>query len=282
MQLVDTYAVHGIGDEAVVLRMRTPGAQPSSWVVGIARTGALTTSTVLQTPKLAPADPSPLVATLSASVQNLCTSRVAGQCIGPVTTEVTLPPRSGEAPGMLATLDLPTIPGVPAGEDGSWAGTDPVAATLNVAATTCDKTDFTQAGAKDPLTRSYLVPEANLPKRFGLSETMGGFASPQAASGVVRKIVAKMKACPDKDLGSTVSHAVVRLQGADGTSYALWRLENQVNQQQELVPFWMGVVQVGPYVAQVNLTPVGKYDVDEKTFEALIVRAGERLREVSQ
>ena len=282
IQLVDAYDVHGIGDQAIVLRMRIPDKEPSSFVIGIARTGALTTSTVLETHTAAPADPGALVTALGTSVQNLCSSRVAGQCIGAVTTEATLPPRSGEAPVMLATLDLPAIPGVPAGAAGSWAGTDPVAATLNVAATTCDKTDFTQAGAKNPVTRSYLVPEANLPKRFGLSETMGGFSSPQAASGVVRKIVAKMKACPDKDLGSTVSHAVVRLQGADGTSYALWRLENQVNQQQELVPFWMGVVQVGRYVAQVNLTPVGKYDVDQKTFESLVVRAGERLREVSQ
>jgi hypothetical protein len=44
----------------------------------------------------------------------------------------------------------------------------------------------------------------------------------------------------------------------------------------------MGVVQVGPYVAQVNMTPVAKYDVDQKTFQALVVRARDRLREVSE
>jgi hypothetical protein len=62
----------------------------------------------------------------------------------------------------------------------------------------------------------------------------------------------------------------------------MWRLEVQVNQQQMLVPYWMGVVQVGRYVAQVTMTPVGKYDVDQKTFEALVVRARDRLHEVSQ
>ena len=67
-----------------------------------------------------------------------------------------------------------------------------------------------------------------------------------------------------------------------GSSYALWRLENQVNKDEKLVPFWMGVAQVGRYVAQVNLTPVEKYDVDQKTFESLVVRARDRLNEVNR
>ncbi|RNM17172.1 hypothetical protein [Nocardioides pocheonensis] len=278
IQLVDAYDVQGVGDQAIVVRMRIPAQQPRSFVVGIARTGALTTSTVLETHTPDPPDPAALVTALTASVQNLCSSRVAGTCVGAVSTQPTLPPRSGETAGMLAVADLPAVADV----TNAWAGTDPVPATVNVAATTCDRTDFAKAGAKGPVTRTYLIPEAHLPQRFGLTETLGGFATPQAASAVVAKVVARMKGCEDKELGSTVSHAVVRLQGAAGPSYALWRLENQVNQQQQLVPFWMGVVQVGRYVAQVNLTPVGKYDIDQKTFEALVVRARDRLHEVSQ
>jgi hypothetical protein len=87
-----------------------------------------------------------------------------------------------------------------------------------------------------------------------------------------------MAACEDKELASKVSHAVVHVKGA-GPSYALWRLENEVDKQQ-LVPFWMGVVQVGRHVAQVNLTPVGAYDVDQAAFEALVVRARDRLQEM--
>jgi hypothetical protein len=277
VQLVDAYAVHAVGDEAVVLRMRIPEQQPRSFVVGIARTGSLTTSTVLETRTPAPVQPALLVSALTASVQNLCSSRVAGQCVGAVTTEAALPPPSGETPGTLAIADLPAVADVMS----AWAGTDPVPATVNVAATTCDKADFAKSGAKDPVTRTYLIPEAALPKRFGLTETLGEFPTSAAASAFAARIVARMKACPDKELGSTVSHGVVRMQGADGASYAMWRLESQVNQQQELVPFWMGVVQVGRYAAQVNLTPVGKYDVDQQTFEALVVRARDRLHEVS-
>jgi hypothetical protein len=179
---------------------------------------------------------------------------------------------------MLAIADLPVISNVMA----AWAGTDPVPATVNLAATTCDQADFAGSGADHPVTRTYLIPEADLPKRFGLSETLGRFASPRAAGRFVERIVARMKACPDKDLGSTISHASVHVDGSPGSSYALWRLENQVNKEEKVVPFWMGVAQSGRYVAQVNLTPVGRYDVSPATFESLVVRARDRLAEVSR
>jgi hypothetical protein len=277
IQLVDSYAVTGLGDSAQVLRMRIPEQQPRSFVVGLARSGALTTWTVLETRTRAPAPVQQLLSTLGASVQNLCDSKVAGACVSAVAARASLPP-SGETPGMLAIADLPVIADVMV----PWAGSDPTQATVNVAATTCDKADFAGAGATDPVTRTYLIPDAGLPERFGLTETLGEFATAKAASAFTSKIVARMKACPDKELGSTVGQAIVRLNTPVGSSYAMWRLANQVNQHQDLVPFWMGVVQVGRYVAQVNMTPVAKYDVDQKTFQALIVRARDRLQEVSE
>jgi hypothetical protein len=278
IQLLDAYDVHGVGERAQVLRMRIPDQKPRSFLVGIARTGALTTSVVLETASASPPDPNLMVTSLTASVQDLCSSEVAGDCVGAVATTAALPPPSGETAGMLAIADLPAIADV----DEAWVGTDPAPARLNVAATTCDQADFAKAGAKDPVTRSYLIPEAQLPKRFGLTETTGQFPTAKAATGFVARIAQRMKTCSQRDLGSAVSQAVVHLDDASGASYALWRLENQVNQKQDLVPFWMGVVQVGRQVAQVNLTPVGQYDVDRPTFEALVVRARDRLHEVSQ
>jgi DNA-directed RNA polymerase specialized sigma24 family protein len=277
VQLVDSYAVTGLGESAQVLRMRIPEKQPRSFVIGLARSGALTTWTVLETRTRAPAPVQQLLSTLSTSVQNLCESKVAGACVSAVSTRAALPPNS-ETPGMLAIADLPVIADVIA----PWAGTDPTKATVNVAATTCDKADFAGSGARNPVTRTYLIPEAGLPQRFGLTETLGEFATAKAAIAFTSRIVARMKACPDKELGSTVSQAIVQLKPSTGSSYGLWRLENQVNQNQDLVPFWMGVVQVGRYVAQVNMTPVAKYDVDQLTFQALVVRARDRLREVGE
>ena len=124
--------------------------------------------------------------------------------------------------------------------------------------------------------------ERGLDPAHVLADVPSQFPTAKAATGFVARIAQRMKTCSQRDLGSAVSQAVVHLGDASGASYALWRLENQVNQKQDLVPFWMGVVQVGSQVAQVNLTPVGQYDVDRPTFEALVVRARDRLHEVSQ
>jgi hypothetical protein len=211
-------------------------------------------------------------------VRNLCGSRVAGDCVGSVVTRATLPPPSGEVAGMLAIADLPVIANVAR----PWVGTDPETATVNPAATTCDKASFLSAGAKKPMTRTFLIPQAKLPERFGVTETTGRFGSPKAAAQFVNRVSRAMRTCPDKQLSSTVSRAVVETNGYRGSAYALWRLENQVNQRQDTVAFWMGIIRVGPWVAQVNLTPVAKYDVSQGTFKALVTRARDRLLEVSR
>ncbi|MGO4255732.1 hypothetical protein [Marmoricola sp. RAF53] len=276
IQLVDAYDVTGVGDQAQILRMRIPSRQDRSYVVGVARTGALTTSTVLESLADKPLPADRLAQVLAASVQNLCESPVAGACVTAPQTVATLPPPSGETPGMLAIADLPAIGRVMR----PWVGTDPQPATLNPAATTCDNASFTKAGATKPLTRSFLIPNAGLPKRFGLTETIGTFATPQAAARFHDRLVTRMKACPDKELGSTLSRSTISRNGVRGSSYALWRLENQVNQRQESVAYWTAVIRAGKNVAQVTMTPVDKYDVDKATFQALVNRARDRLFEV--
>ncbi|MCW2787244.1 MAG: hypothetical protein JWP74_3761 [Marmoricola sp.] len=277
LHLVDAYTVTGVGDEAQILRLRIPDQTDSTYVVGIARTGALTASTVLETHgnTLIPAQQ--IASTLASSVHDLCASKVAGTCTGTVATTGSLPPRSGEAPGMLAVADLPAIARIAK----PWAGTNPTDATTNVAATTCDHADFAGAGATKPVTRTFLIPQANLPQRFGLTETIGRFGSTSAAVAFVDTIIARMKACPHKELGSTVTEQIVRRSGAKGTTYALWRIESQVNKNRDEIKFWMGISRVGSYVAQVNLTPVQQDDVNQATFLALVQRARDRLFEVS-
>ncbi|MCZ4498012.1 MAG: hypothetical protein JWQ74_565 [Marmoricola sp.] len=277
LQLVDAFKVSGVGDQAQVLRLRIANRVDRSFVVGIARTGALTTSTVLTTRAGKPVSASLMAQTLATSVRNLCASRVARACVTQVRTTETRPPLSGEAVGMLATGDLPVIPTVTK----PWSGTDPVPATVNPAATTCDNANFARSGARKPLTRSFLILQAKLPKRFGLTETIGSFSSPSTAAAFVKKIQSRMNACPDRELGSKVSQSITSTR-VKGTSYSLWRLENQVNKNQEEAKFWMGVARVGSYVAQVYLTPVDQYDVDQEAFRSLVRRARDRLYEVSK
>lgn len=276
IQLVDAYDVTGVGDEAKILRMRIPAAKNRSFVVGVARTGALTTSTVLETATSEPSGAATLANVLAASVRDLCESRVAGDCVDDaVGVRETLPPPSGETPGMLAIADLPAIARV----NRPWVGTDPAPATTNPAATTCDNANFVKAGAPGATTRTYLIPQARLPKRFGLTETIGRFRTPKAAARFMSQVTGRMKACPDKELGSTIEHAVLQQKGYRGSSFGLWRLESQVNKQRELIAYWTGIIRNGRNVAQVTLTPVDQYDVSPETFRALIARARDRIFE---
>ena len=167
-------------------------------------------------------------------------------------TVAALPPPSGETQGMLAVADLPAIGKV----DKAWVGTDPVAATTNPAATPCDKANFVKAGGRKAQTRTFLIPEAKLPKRFGLTETIATFSSPGGRAEVRRPVISRMKACPDRELGSTVTSTLVQNSGPKVTAYARWRLESQVNKKQFEINYWMGIARVGGSVAQVNLTPV--------------------------
>ncbi|MFL6156172.1 MAG: hypothetical protein ACJ72D_08780 [Marmoricola sp.] len=277
LQLVDAYRVAGVGDQAQVLRLRIPAKQDKVFVVGIARTGALTTSTVLDTDGSTPVAASRLAATLASSVRDLCTSKVAGACVSRIRTSKTLPPPSGETRGMLAVADLPVIPKVTQ----AWVGTDATSAKSNPAATPCDKANFAKDGGSKAQTRTFLIPAANLPQRFGLTETIARFSSPAAAEKFISTIVQRMKACPRKELSSTVSNSLVRRAGPGSTAYARWRLQSQVNKKNVEINYWMGVARVGRAVAQVTLTPVSSYDVSREQFTALLSRARDRLNEVS-
>ena len=211
---------------------------------------------------------------LRASVQNLCHRDGAGPCnVQPVAVPV-LPPPSGETRGMLAVADLPAVGSI----NQPWVGADPAPARVNVAATTCDEADFVKGGAISPLTRTFLIPQARkLPRRFGITETYGDFRQPANAKKFFTAISGRMASCEDRQLSSKVPTAVVVGKGYRGSSYALWRVDNEINDKQETVSYWMGIAQVGRYVAQVNFTPSGDADVDEDTFRAMITRARDRM-----
>jgi hypothetical protein len=273
VQLVDAYTVSGVGDEAQVLRLRIPGSDTASYVVGVARTGSLTASAVLETSSSTPVAANLISATLATSVKNLCGSKDAGTCVGAVSTSPSIPPSAGETPGMLATADMPAIAGV----DAPWAGTKPAAAVPNRASTNCDLADFSTSGAVNPLSRSFLIPQGKLPTTFGLTETIGQFASAKAATQFVNQVIARMKSCPKRELSSTITDHLIQPGTAKSPQLAYWRLINQISQNRAEVTFWMGITRVGPYVAQVLMSPVKKYDVNATTYAQLMLRAHDRL-----
>lgn len=276
LQLLNSYRVRGLGEEAQLLKLRIPGGVSRTYVVGLARTGSLIVSLVVETLDGRPVAITRAVDALTQAVRNLCGADPSGPCPVAVRAAPVLPPPSGETPGTLAAADLPVIGRV----NRPWVGTEPVPARPNVAATTCDRTNFRRAGAPGALTRTFLIPEAKLSKRFGITETYGAFAGPARARALVRKVSGDMAGCEKRDLGAEVSSEISQPNGYRGSEYALWRLDSEINETSS-VGFWMGVARVGRYVAQVNFTPVGENDIDEVTFQALITRARDRLFELT-
>ncbi len=275
LQLLNAYRVTGLGEEAQMLKLRIPGSLSRTYVVGLARTGSLTVSTVVETLGGRPVDVARAGDTLTGAVRNVCTADPAGPCPSVVEVAPVLPPPSGETPGTLAVADLPAVGSI----NRPWVGTRPVPARPNVASTTCDKANFVRSGAPRAATRTFLIPEARLPMRFGIAETYGAFPNPRRARAMVRKISAAMASCEKRDLGARVSSGVAQRTAYRGSEYALWRLDSEINERTS-VGYWMGVARVGNYVAQVSFTPAGPYDVDEVTFQALVTRARDRLFEL--
>lgn len=277
LQLVDSYRLTGVGDEAVVLRMRIPGKSPRSIVAGVARTGSLTVSTVLESAAITPVAASAVQNVLGSGVRRLCGSAAAGSCVENPKLSATAPPRSGETPGMLAVVDLPAVPGI----NFPWVGTDATAATTNPAATTCDRADFAKAKPVNSQTRTFVIPQGDLPQRFGLSETIARFDRPKAAADFADRLIRLVRSCPQRQLGSTLSNGLVISSKSLGGTIARWRLESQVNRREEKIVYWTAILRVGADVAQVTLTPVGTFDVTPEVWQNVVSRARERLLELS-
>lgn len=275
VQLVQAYKVTGLGGQAAALRLSIPGSRPGSYLVVVTRSSELTLSTVLRTDGRRADDIRALTTVASSALHDVCRASAAGHCGSSVPTVAkTLPPLSGETRGMLAAVDLPPVARI----DLPWVGTDPVHGGPNLAATTCDEADFARAGS--PMSRTYLIPQAHLPTRFGITETQGRFASVKAARAFLDTVRHKMATCPKRQLGSHVTHAFRQAHGPQRSTYDGWRLTTEINAHKQTVSYWMGVAQVGRYVAQVGFAPTGKDDLGRAAFEALVARARDRLFEL--
>ncbi|HEU4567715.1 MAG TPA: sigma factor-like helix-turn-helix DNA-binding protein [Marmoricola sp.] len=277
-QLQATYDVAGVGDQAGALVLRLGGRTPRSYSVGLARTGAVTTSTVVETSGGPAVGARALAEDLATAVDRLCGADLAGSCADDrPRVRRTLPPATGERAGMLAVADLPFVDHLAR----PWVGTTPVRSRDNVAATPCDRADFRDLGAGRVTSRTFLVPQARLPERFGLSETYGRFPRAGRAVAALRTIEHRVARCSHADLGASVHHATVVGRSRGGSSYASWRIDVEIGAHRR-VGYWMGVARVGRYLAQVTFSPVPGKDISPRAFRDLVERARDRLLELPE
>jgi DNA-directed RNA polymerase specialized sigma24 family protein len=273
LQVLNAYRVENIGDEADVLMVRIWKKPVTTMSVAVARTGRVTTSTVGTSVGASPPPAQQITQSLADAVAMLCGRSGSQDCAKRPTYRVVPPPPSGEERGILAVADLPPVGRIAQ----PWVGTAPAPARVNPSATTCDRADFTKSGARTTRTRTYLIPEASLPARFGLSETYGVFPSTRAAAKFLTAVRAKVDRCEDRDLATKVTNA--QRQRTSTLDLSTWDLSTEVANDRS-VRFRLGFVRVGRTVAQLTFAPSPADDVTATSFHALLVRAGDRLREL--
>lgn len=269
VQLLATQRVEGVGDDATLIVLRSWGAPVTTMVVGTARTGRVTTTTVSSLEDSGDPVLADHAALLAAAVNALCGQPGTGSCAAPPSLEVAAPMPTGDAPGMLGVVDLPPVTNVAS----AWVGTQPRKATVNAAATQCDGAVFTQPPMTNALTRTFLVPEASLPDTFGLTETVGTLPEPAATEFVagVRRSVAT---CEDDNPGTTVTEVADVSQ--DDLDLTVWRLQVELSDE-ETATYLMGILRSGTAVAQVGFTPTPEVQMAPGAFLALVDRAAQRL-----
>ncbi|HET9829362.1 MAG TPA: hypothetical protein VFQ11_12710 [Nocardioidaceae bacterium] len=275
VQLLDAYRVDRIGDEAQVLVLRRSVRPAGLLSVALARTGSVVTSTVGTTVGASSLRVRRVVATLEVAVRNLCARSVAGRCAGRAAFHAVPPPPAGrgEEAGILAVVDLP-----PVGRVGRrWVGTRPAPTQTDPSVSTCDRADLRAAGAIRTRSRTYLVPGAGLPDRFGLAEAYGVFRSSKAAGGFLSSVRTDLATCAKRDASTEVGRE--RRSTSARADASQWLLTTKVSSTRK-VRFRVGFVRVGRSVAQLRFAPTPGADVSESVFASLLDRAGDRLREL--
>ncbi len=273
-QLLTAYRVGDIGDEAQLLTARVWSRPVTSYSVAVARTGRVVTSTLGESVGVRSARPAQLAQSLDDAVSLLCSGAGSDDCTHEPSFTAVPPPPSGEEPGVLAVADLPPVGRI----SRPWVGTDARPAPVNPALTTCDRADFSRAGVRTR-TRSFLIPRAKVPRRFGLTETYGEFPSPDAARQFLRQVQARITRCEDRNEAATVSATRTVPLTRAGSESVLWDVVTEISDD-ESVRFRIGFVRVRDTVAQVTFSPARRDDIAPRQFDALVTRAGDRLGEL--
>lgn len=270
VQLLSAHQVTGAGDEGVLLVLRGWTAPVTTYSIAIARSGTLVTSVVREVAGDARPNLRSLTTALGAAVTGLCGSEGAGACTSQVRSQPIPPPSAAKARGMLQVVDLPPVTGVMR----PWVGTDPIRPRVNPAATTCDEADFTGKAFTWSATRSFLIPQASLPRSFGLSQTIGTFSDSRGARQFIAKLRGRMDSCEDRELSAQLRQ--LGRSSGPRTEVTAWHLSAEVSENRA-VDYYVALIRRDEIVTQVGFIPAPGAELEQGAFVALALRARERL-----
>ncbi|MGH3360017.1 MAG: hypothetical protein ACRDO7_14550 [Nocardioidaceae bacterium] len=270
LQLMKSYSVEHKNRDTVIMRMRRWDKPVRTYTIGISRSDVVTTAVVHETEGMRGPAIGAFSRTIDDSLSSLCEEKDKS-CKKPGKVKPTLPPETSTATGFLGVIDLPPVTRI----DDLWVGTDPGSADPNTSATQCDRTEFTGKAVEEAQARTFLIPEADELSEtpFGISQTVGSFVGPRAAEAFASGIIERVDGC--SNLAATVrkGHPI----SAEGVTGKTWQLTLELSEKNTQT-YRLGVARAGDLVTQVTFLPEEKYDIRDAGFNALVERAGERLR----
>lgn len=273
VQLVDSFTVQRPAGDFRILLLRSQSTPVRTFTVGFSHSGNVTSTLVHEVDGAQGPEIEAFARTLNDSVSRLCAD-TGGDCTDQITVMRTEPPRTTKDPSFLGIVDLPPIAEI----DRVWVGVPAFATKTNPAATECDAADFSAI----PTARSkvFVIPQVKeLPKEFGVAETVARFPSEKLAKEFVKTVALRVEDCAEKKVSAKVDQRSSFKTAA--YSGKTWRIGLEVSNGKNAY-FRVAILRRGRDVAQVTFTPSGAYDVPQKTFDALAIRAGARLRFIGQ
>ncbi|EFQ81921.1 RNA polymerase sigma factor, sigma-70 family [Aeromicrobium marinum DSM 15272] len=270
-QLTETYRVARPFGDFLIMRMVSNRSPQRTFTVGFSQSGTVTSTVVHEVDGLEAPPIEVFAQTLNDSVERVCADS-GGRCTDDIQVQPTDPPRTSEAPEFLGVVDLPPITTI----DNVWAGVAPTGTGPNPAATPCDRSEIAGEGVTGAGSRIYVIPEATgLPPGFGAVETVGRFASEEAATAFVDDVRNRIAACPGENLAAGVEDTGAFDTGVMSRGFT-WRIGFEVADAAP-VSVRTAIVQRGSAVAQLTFTPSGEADVSPEQFLQLAQRAAQRL-----
>jgi hypothetical protein len=279
MRISGMATTRDIGDEAVSVTTRHVDQRGLyERRVVAARTGTVVATWAARSPAGSPPiSAGVLLRLLGGSVNTVC-PRSAGSCAARPYHQISrIPPAEPRAAGFLSPVDLPVFEGLTR----RWTATQVKATGANRASTRCDRANFADARARWIRSRSYVPGGGNnpLPAIFGMTESVGRFASVKATTAFVRGVVSAVDTCSGAPRTVT-SDGVDPVRLKRGTGFR-WDVSVRTAPGTTVV-YRSGLVRVGESVAQVTFTPTGDHDITAAGHVGLLSRAAERLTQLGR
>lgn len=270
VQLVDNWTVNQPSGPTQILQLRSWAAPTRTITVAITHAGAAMTVLEHEVDGTTGPNIARFAQVSSESIRMVCAD-AGGACPTSASAVPALPPATSHDKAFLGVIDLPPVSTV----DDAWAGTTVTSADPNPAATLCDDAAFDGKRVQSARSRVFVIPASKqLPKQFGVAETIARFDRPKDASRFVATVGAAIDRCPKSNLSASLDQeSTVKSPGIRGRT---WRVTFEVDANTRAY-YRVALVRRGRDVAQVTMSPTKAFDVAPPTFQAVAERAAARL-----